>query len=182
MKNILLNSAARLWRQFSLPSFCAACIRSSFLASAQLLFPHQANGSLLVDKSGAVRGSALLAPEFHRRAIFPSASVGGGANGYDPTSSGGSNLGPTSSNLVANITAKHRHLPRRQQPGDERAGARRRRDRLRQRPRPAHQPGERGNCRFRAWPRRAAFPKNKCASWSSKTPAAATSAFSASRG
>jgi K+-transporting ATPase ATPase C chain len=71
----------------------------------QLLFPHQANGSLLVDKSGAVRGSALLAQNFTGAQYFHPRPSAAGSNGYDPTSSGGSNLGPTSSNLVANITA-----------------------------------------------------------------------------
>jgi potassium-transporting ATPase KdpC subunit len=79
---------------------------------SQLLFPHQANGSLLVDKSG-VRGSALLAQNFTGAQYFhprPSAASAGdptsavSANNYDATHSSGSNLGPTSSNLVANIT------------------------------------------------------------------------------
>jgi K+-transporting ATPase ATPase C chain len=72
---------------------------------ARLLFPYQANGSLLVDKSGAIRGSELLAQNFTGAGYFHPRPSAAGANGYDPTSSSGSNLGPTSSNLVANITA-----------------------------------------------------------------------------
>ena len=73
--------------------------------AGQLLFPHQANGSLLVDKTDAVRGSALLAQNFTGAGYFHPRPSAAGSNGYDATSSGGSNLGPTSSNLVANITA-----------------------------------------------------------------------------
>jgi K+-transporting ATPase ATPase C chain len=73
--------------------------------AAQLLFPNQANGSLLKDKTGAVRGSSLLAQNFTGAQYFHPRPSAAGANGYDSTGSSGSNLGPTSSNLVANITA-----------------------------------------------------------------------------
>jgi K+-transporting ATPase ATPase C chain len=72
--------------------------------AARMLFPNQANGSLLVDKTGAVRGSALLAQNFTGAKYFHPRPSAAGANGYDAQNSGGSNYGPTSSNLVASIT------------------------------------------------------------------------------
>src|SRR5476651_2299081 len=74
--------------------------------AAKLFFPHQAGGSLLKDKSGAIRGSALLAQNFTGAQYFHPRPSAAGANGYDATSSSGSNLGPTSSNLVNAITQR----------------------------------------------------------------------------
>lgn len=69
----------------------------------RVMFPHQAYGSLMIDKSGAVRGSELLCQNFTSDKYFHPRPSAAGNNGYDPTASGGSNLGPTSGTLYTNI-------------------------------------------------------------------------------
>jgi K+-transporting ATPase ATPase C chain len=68
---------------------------------AGALFPHQAAGSLVL-KNGQVIGSELLAQSFTSDRYFhPRPSAAG--NGYDPTSSGGSNLAQSNAKLVQRI-------------------------------------------------------------------------------
>src|SRR5438876_4066155 len=69
---------------------------------SQALFRDKANGSLIVDQDGTVRGSKLLAQGFTAEKYFhPRPSAAG--NSYDAANSGGSNLGPTSKKLADSI-------------------------------------------------------------------------------
>jgi K+-transporting ATPase ATPase C chain len=104
MKNILTELGRSLVETIFFAILLCGLYPLVVFGVSQLLFPHQANGSLLVDKSGVVRASALLAQNFTGAQYFHPRPSAAGANGFDATSSSGSNLGPTSSNLVANIT------------------------------------------------------------------------------
>ena len=81
---------------------------------AQLVFPYQANGSLIRDKDGKVIGSELIGQNFTSPKYFrgrPSAITGTDSSGktiptpYDASNSSASNLGPTSKALIDRVTA-----------------------------------------------------------------------------
>lgn len=65
---------------------------------AQALFPRQANGSL-VTVNGKVVGSSIVGQLWTKPQYFQGRPSAAG-KGYDPTSTGGTNLGPTSKKLI----------------------------------------------------------------------------------
>lgn len=80
----------------------------------QLLFPRQANGSL-VTADGRTVGSSLIGQNFTRpEYLQPRPSAAG--NGYDGLASGGSNLGPANEKLIARVKTAAEKF-RQQNPG-----------------------------------------------------------------
>lgn len=73
---------------------------------AQMVFPVQANGSLIIDETG-VRGSSLIGQDFSDPAYFWGRPSATGPFPYNAAASSGSNYGPTSDALLAQV---HAHI------------------------------------------------------------------------
>src|SRR5437870_6395445 len=98
MKGLFSEIRGAVFATLVLAIVCCGLYPLVVFGISQALFHDKANGSLIIDTDGTVRGSKLLGQGFdHPKYFHPRPSAAG--NGYDATSSGGSNLGPTSQKL-----------------------------------------------------------------------------------
>ncbi|MCX6897478.1 MAG: K(+)-transporting ATPase subunit C [Verrucomicrobia bacterium] len=98
MKTFLSEIRSAVMVTLTLAAVCCGLYPLVVFGVSQLFFRDKANGSLITDAKGAVRGSRLIGQPFSADKYFhPRPSAAG--NGYDGASSGGSNLGPTSQKL-----------------------------------------------------------------------------------
>ena len=98
MKSFLVELRGAFLSTLILALVCCGLYPLAVWGAAQWVFPHQANGSLIVGKDGGVRGSERIGQSFGSAKYFHPRPSAAGA-GYDAASSGGSNLGPTSQKL-----------------------------------------------------------------------------------
>ena len=101
MKKLFSEIRSAVMVTFMFAVVCCGLYPLVVFGVSQILFHDKANGSLIVDKDGTIHGSRLLGQQFTADKYFHPRPSDAGANGmsYDPTSSSGSNLGPTSQKL-----------------------------------------------------------------------------------
>jgi len=98
MKSLLSEIRRAFLATLILAVACCALYPAVVFGISQLFFKSKADGSLIVNDQGTVLGSRLIGQPFSADKYFHSRPSAAG-NGYDATSSGGSNLGPTSQKL-----------------------------------------------------------------------------------
>ena len=95
MKKLFSEIRGAVMSTIVLAGVCCGIYPLIVFGIGQAAFHDKANGSLIVDKDGTIRGSKLLGQNFTAENYFhPRPSAAG--NGYDAANSSGSNLGPTS--------------------------------------------------------------------------------------
>ncbi|HEY2083622.1 MAG TPA: K(+)-transporting ATPase subunit C [Verrucomicrobiae bacterium] len=99
MKRLFAELRGAVMATLVLAVVCCGIYPLVVFGISQVLFHDKANGSLIADSTGAIRGSRLLGQQFTADKYFYSRPSAAG-NGYDASSSGGSNLGPTSKKLA----------------------------------------------------------------------------------
>ncbi len=105
MKSFLAEIRGAVLATVVIAVICCGAYPLVVFGIAQTFFRDKANGSLIVDQEGQVRGSGLLGQNFSGDRYFhPRPSAAG--NGYDASNSGGSNYGPTSQKLNDAITER----------------------------------------------------------------------------
>jgi potassium-transporting ATPase KdpC subunit len=109
---------SQLWPALRINLFltlvCGIVYPLAITGISQVVFPHQANGSLIT-RNGHVIGSDLIGQNFTKPEYFQPRPSAAGNDGYDPTASGGSNYGPTNQKLIdrmkASIEKFHKENP-----------------------------------------------------------------------
>ncbi len=99
-----------LWPAFALLLAMTLILGAAYPALvtglAQVLFPRQANGSMLVTGDGRTIGSSLIGQAFSDDKYFWGRPSAAGKDGYDASGSAGTNLGPDSQALIDRVTAE----------------------------------------------------------------------------
>lgn len=104
MRTILRQARPAITALFLATIVCGLLYPLAVLGVSQVVFPRQADGSL-VRRNGVVVGSSLLGQSFTGMNYFQSRPSAAGT-GYDPLSSAGSNLGPTNADFLKTVAER----------------------------------------------------------------------------
>lgn len=84
-------------------ALCGLAYPLAVTGLAGVMFPNQAGGSLIRNKAGEIVGSEWIGQSFKDAAYLRPRPSAAGKDGYDATSSSGSNLGPLNEDLASRI-------------------------------------------------------------------------------
>lgn len=103
-KNLMIS----IWFTLVTTVLCGLLYPLAVTGLSQVFFHDRANGQL-IQSGGKIVGSRIVGQAFVGPGYFHSRPSAAGT-GYDPTSSGGSNLGPTNKTLIARVDADVQRL------------------------------------------------------------------------